>query len=74
MNCKLIYNRLDKGMDSDSLDEFLDRNSELQRFVTCFKSMPQADLIQLLEGMENRYTTGKAVAEDFGQYQDKIVI
>ena len=74
MNCKLIYNRLDKGMDSDSLDEFLDRNSELQRFITCFKSMPQEDLIRLLEGMENRYSPGKAVTEDFGSYQDKIVI
>jgi len=74
MNCKLIYNRLEQGMNQELWDEFLDQNTKLMRFISLMQATPTDDFISFLNQFENRYTTGKAVTEDFGEFMDKIII
>jgi len=50
----------------------LTKNKTMTRTLTILNII--AYLIQLLEGMENRFSSGKAVTEDFGEFMDKIII
>ena len=74
MNCRLINNRLEQGMNQEMYDEFLDQNTKLMRFISLMQATPTDDFISFLNQFENRFSSGKAVTEDFGSYQDKIVM
>jgi len=69
MNCKLIYNRLEQGMNQELWEEFLDQNAKLMKFLKFLKDTPTERFVAMLEQIEAIPDT-----KDFGQFMDKMVI